>query len=353
MVNKLIAQLVSAEIYTPKLEDSLWFFKEVLGLIEVGRRDGSVYLRGWGDFVYPYSLKLTEASTSGPGEISWRAYSQEDLNTVVRMLNDMGIKGEWADPDMGIGRGYRFKAPGGHTLRIFWNVERWRAPEELKSIVKVRPARLPLKGVGVRRIDHVNLYVNDVKSSREFYQKLGFRYHEGVVVEGANIETGAWMSSSGWNHDLALLADPAGEGGRLNHVAFYVDSLEDLIKAAEIYREYGLRIAGGPVRHGISEGYGLYVYEPGGNLIEVFHGGYVNWVPDWEPVIWYFPREFWIVANIWGLMTEAVMIGSPPPKELSPQFLKMMEEFRRAFIAGYYPTDIETLYRELKSKVKR
>jgi catechol 2,3-dioxygenase len=42
-----IAQLAHVEILTPNPEGTLWFFKDLLGLQESGRENGSVYLRAY------------------------------------------------------------------------------------------------------------------------------------------------------------------------------------------------------------------------------------------------------------------------------------------------------------------
>jgi catechol 2,3-dioxygenase len=42
-----IAQLAHVELLTLDLEGTLWFFKELLGLQESGRENGSVYLRAY------------------------------------------------------------------------------------------------------------------------------------------------------------------------------------------------------------------------------------------------------------------------------------------------------------------
>src|SRR5258708_34922388 len=55
----LLSHLAHAELLTPKLEESVSFFKEVMGLEESGREDQSVYLRCWGEY-YHHSLVLTE-----------------------------------------------------------------------------------------------------------------------------------------------------------------------------------------------------------------------------------------------------------------------------------------------------
>jgi len=60
----VIAQLAHVELLTPRMEQSLWFFRDVIGLEETTRRGGSVYLRAYEDF-YHHTLRLTESS--GPG----------------------------------------------------------------------------------------------------------------------------------------------------------------------------------------------------------------------------------------------------------------------------------------------
>lgn len=59
-----IAHLGHVELLSPKPEESLRFFCDVLGMQEVARQGQSVYLRAWGEYE-SYSLKLTEARLPG------------------------------------------------------------------------------------------------------------------------------------------------------------------------------------------------------------------------------------------------------------------------------------------------
>src|SRR5947208_8306700 len=61
-----VAHLGHVELLSPKPEESLRFFRDVLSMQEAGREGQSVYLRGWGDYER-YSLKLTEAKQAGLG----------------------------------------------------------------------------------------------------------------------------------------------------------------------------------------------------------------------------------------------------------------------------------------------
>ena len=69
-----IAHLGPVELLTPKAEESLRFFTDVLGMEVEGVEGGSTYLRGWGDY-QRYSLKLTESDTSGLARLGVRAWS--------------------------------------------------------------------------------------------------------------------------------------------------------------------------------------------------------------------------------------------------------------------------------------
>lgn len=95
------------------------------------------------------------------------------------------------------------------------------------------------------------------------------------------------------SHDLGLIRDAvdrigklSGLRGRINHVAFWVDSCQDVLRAADLYRDAGLDIEYGPGRHGMGENLFLYVREPGGLRIELFSGGYMLYAPDLFPTKW-------------------------------------------------------------------
>ena len=61
-----LAHLGHMEMLTPKPDESLKFFVDVMGMTESGRRGDSVYLRGWDDYEH-HTLKLTASKTAGMG----------------------------------------------------------------------------------------------------------------------------------------------------------------------------------------------------------------------------------------------------------------------------------------------
>ena len=61
-----LAHLGHMELLTPKPDESLKFFVDVMGMTVSGQKGESVYLRGWDDYER-YSLKLTALENLGHG----------------------------------------------------------------------------------------------------------------------------------------------------------------------------------------------------------------------------------------------------------------------------------------------
>ena len=74
--------------------------------------------------------------------------------------------------------------------------------------------------------------------------------------------------------------------GRFHHLTYFMDSREDVLRAADILVESGTVIETGPHKHNIGQTFFLYFYEPGGNRCEIASGGYLIFDPDWKPVVW-------------------------------------------------------------------
>src|SRR6202451_500211 len=73
-----LAHLAHMEMLTPKADESLKFFVDVMGMTETARKGDSVYLRGWDDYEH-HTLKLTASKTSGMGHMAFRARSPQAL----------------------------------------------------------------------------------------------------------------------------------------------------------------------------------------------------------------------------------------------------------------------------------
>ena len=81
--------------------------------------------------------------------------------------------------------------------------------------------------------------------------------------------------------------DWTGTRGRLHHVAFATDTREDILHAADVFLDAGIHIETGPHKHAIQQTFFLYVWEPGGNRIELCNAGArLLLAPDHQVVTW-------------------------------------------------------------------
>ncbi|WP_197061730.1 catechol 2,3-dioxygenase [Ureibacillus manganicus] len=299
-----VAQLAHVELYTPKLQESVEFFTKILGLQITEATNDSVYLRAYEDF-YHHSLKLTAGPEAGLGHVAWRASSKEALERRVKELEASGQGKGWIDGDLGHGRAYQFTTPDGHLHEILWEVEYYQAPEDQKTLLKSRPQKRPTQGIPARRLDHVNLMVSEVTPNKEFMaNQLGFKLRERITINEEEI--GAWMSVSPLVHEIALMKDQTGQKGRFHHIAFWYGYPQHLMDVADLLVENGIKIEAGPGKHGVSQAYFMYIFEPGGNRVELFgDSGYLIFDPDWKTITW--TEKDLQEAIIW--------YGSPLPEE--------------------------------------
>jgi catechol 2,3-dioxygenase len=306
-----LAHLGPVELLTPKGEESLRFFVDVMGM-EIEAQEGqSAYLRGWGDY-QRWSVKLTESASSGMGYLGLRAWDPDALERLVAGVEATGLGEGWSDGDLGRGASYRFRDPDGHAFELYYDVERYDPPEQLRPAHKNVPGRYTGRGCAIKRLDHVNVLAADVRANREFcVDTLGYRLYERIELDDGT-ESGAWMSASIAAHELIYTADAYRANGRLHHVAFWVDTREECLRAADIWLENDVYIEAAPSKHTIAQGFFLYGYEPGGNRVEVTSGGRFVYAPD-EPVVVWTEAER-AKGQAWGVKTVETFhtYGTPP-----------------------------------------
>jgi hypothetical protein len=90
---------------------------------------------------------------------------------------------------------------------------------------------------------------------------LGFKLREAARTPEGDI--GVWMSVTSQVHDLAIMRDGQGRDGRLHHTAYYLDTPEGILRAADIFVDEGTPIDTGPGKHGLTQAFFIYVFEPG------------------------------------------------------------------------------------------
>ncbi|WP_193187626.1 catechol 2,3-dioxygenase [Nisaea sediminum] len=309
-----VAHLAHVELLTDKFEESLNFFVNVYGLTESGRDESSAYLRAFDDYEY-HSLKLTRSDTTGVGHVAYRTSSPEALERRVKVIEEMSCGIGWVDGDLGHGRAYRFTDPDNHVFELYYDTNRYVAPPEEKPALKNIAQRFHGRGVGVRRLDHLNLLATDVEAIRDFMQQaLGSRVTEQIVLDNGTL-AGCWFTVNNKTYDIAYTKDMTGVKGRFHHVTYAVDQREEILRAADIFLENGVFIETGPHKHAVQGTFFLYVWEPAGNRVEVANAGArLILAPDWETVTW--TEADRRKGQAWGLKTiESFHTHGTPPVE--------------------------------------
>jgi len=310
-----VAHIAHAEMFTPKLDESVDFFVNIMGMTETARNGQSVYLRGWDDYEH-HTLKLTVNDKPGLGHLAWRTRSPQALDRRVGAIKETGLGLGWIDGDRGHGPAFRFHNPDGHLMEIYYETEWYSPPDDLKPALKNQAMKFPGRGANLRRFDHVNLLAVDLKKECDFFTGvLGARLTEQIQFEDGSLH-GVWFSVNNKSYDLAIAADHTKTSGRLHHLTWAVDSREDVLKTADICLDNGVKIETGPHKHAIQQTFFLYVYEPGGNRFEVANASArLILAPDWKPITW--NEEERKKGQAWGLQTVESFhtYGTPPIDE--------------------------------------
>ncbi len=307
-----LAHLGHLELLTPKPEQSLRFFVDVFGMTESGREGDSVYLRAYDDYER-HTLKLTAAKLPGMGHVAFRTSSQQALERRVAALKGTEFAEGWNDSDLCHGPAFVCRDPDGHKIELYYDTQWYEAPAELRPSLKNQAQRFPARGCNVRRLDHFNGLAVDIEANRKFFDDyLGFRLTEQIVLD-TGVEAAMWMTCTNKSYDFAYTRDHTGVKGRFHHVTYAVNSREEVLLAADICLENGVHIETGPHKHAIQQTFFLYVYEPGGNRVEIANASArLILAPDWRTIRWSEAERR--KGQAWGLKTIESFhtYGTPP-----------------------------------------
>ena len=310
-----VAHLGHVELLTDRFDESLDFFVNVYGLTVSGTEGDSVYLRAWDDYEF-HSLKLTASNTTGMAHCGYRTSSAAALQRRVNAIDAMGLGIGWTDGDLGHGPSYRFNSPDGHVFELYWETQKYRAPDDEAPALKNLAQRYHGRGAAPRRLDHFNLLATDVSKMRDFMVgALGSRVTEMIQLDNGRIG-GCWFTVNNKGYDMACTEDHSGARGRFHHITYAADHRDDILRAADIFLENGVFIETGPHKHAIQGTFFLYVYEPAGNRVEIANAGArLILDPDWETVVWTEAERK--KGQAWGLKTiESFHThGTPPVKK--------------------------------------
>jgi catechol 2,3-dioxygenase len=279
----MIWRLGHVELTVDDLDRAEEFYVGLLGFDRHDRADGKLYLRAAQEFD-TWSLCLREDDGKGLGHLAFRVANVPYLDALEELHQSLGLPTErvpaGAEPHQG--EALRTLSPDGHPVEFYHEFDEIQIPQ-------ADDARLPMRnshrrhGIPPARLDHVNLRVPSTPAALEYWTgKLDFQPSEYWLEQDGTVRT-AWVRRANGTHDVAL--GPGTPG--LHHVAYTVGDESALLRAADLMGDAGLQsdIDYGPSRHGVTNGFCMYVFDPAGNRVELYCGDYVRDL-DRPPVRW-------------------------------------------------------------------
>jgi catechol 2,3-dioxygenase len=307
-----IAHVGPIELFTPVLEQSRDFFVNLMAMREVRRDDESVDVHAWDDY-QSFTVRLIQREQPGIGRTYLRAASPEALLRMKGRIDAAGLTRGTTTSGRGLGEVVLFDDPDGHPMGLYWDVDWYQSDGSDTPALKNQAAAFPGRGANVRRLDHVNFLTGKVTETVDFLANvLGARCTEQIVTD-EGLPSAVWFNLGNKTYDLVYTLDWTGAHGRLHHLAFATDTREDILRAADVFLEAGIHIETGPHKHAIQQTFFLYVWEPGGNRIELCNAGArVILAPDWKTISWTAAER--AKGQAWGLKTIDTFHthGTPP-----------------------------------------
>jgi catechol 2,3-dioxygenase len=251
-----ITQGAYAELAVDDLEGAVGFHVDVLGMVELGRENGTVGLGCGVDG--RCDLVLREGGT-GVRVVALEVESEDDLERYAGRLAERGVGAEHrSDPHAGVARALRFAAPSGLETELV--------------VANGGPAYLNPGEAGSRRaiapldFDHITLKVPDPGAMVDFLTgALGFSVSD-EMRPAPDTLVAAWTRAGDQHHDIAMFKGPPQQ--TLHHYALRLESFDHLKHAADLLAAAGVPIETGPGRHRVGGNVYLFFWAPGGNRYE-------------------------------------------------------------------------------------
>ncbi|MDO8943369.1 MAG: VOC family protein [Desulfobacterales bacterium] len=266
------------------LEESVHFYREVLGLVESGRdAQGRVYMKTWAERDHS-SVIMREAPTPGLDALAFKVRSPAALAQLEASLQAAGVSCTRiaAGDLLATGERVQFRLPSGHVIELYAHKDAastgaalidpplWDADSE--------------QGIAVQRLDHCVLYGPALDEVRDLFTgTLGFFLTERALAQDGVADFGVWLSTSSRPCDIVLVRHV--DAGKLHHVSFRVGSTEQVLKAADCFSMARMQIDAGPFRDPATGRFSVQAFDPSGIRIEVFFSSHDAY-PDQAPITW-------------------------------------------------------------------
>ena len=289
-----VSDLHYVGLAVPDLAAEREFFGATWGLVEVGEEGGKVYFAAEGS-PHPFVIRLREDSEKKTDLIGFSADSRGDVDALFEQVKAAGAK-IISDPAPAEGPAggyaFRFFDPDGRAIEVICDTNR----REHRALA--RGEAIP---VG---LSHIVLHTPDIPKLEAFYREvLGFKLSDWIG------KFMVFLRCNPVHHRLAILPGPPA----LNHVAFDVSSVDELMRGLARMTEKGVKLSWGPGRHTAGNNTFTYYLTPNGNAVEYTSDLEEVDEDTWEPQTY---EATPAITDQWG--TGRIITGNVPHAEMSP-----------------------------------
>lgn len=272
----------------PDLSAERKFYGETWGLVEVAEEDGKIYFAAEGS-THPFVIRLRQDDQKKTDLIGFSADSKSDVDAIYAQAMAAGMT-SIAEPAMAKdswgGYAARFFDPEGRALQIACDM-------------KKREARTLAVGEAIPvGLSHIVLHSPDMKALLKFYEDvLGFRLSDWIG------QFMVFVRCNSAHHRLAIMpGKPA-----LNHVAFDVSSVDEMMRGLGRLTQEGVTLSWGPGRHTAGNNTFTYYLTPNGNAVEYTSDLEECDDATWEPTTYEMRGD---IVDQWG--TGRIIMGNVP-----------------------------------------
>lgn len=225
------------------------FYAENWGLVEVASEPGMAWFKTHGHDEH-HVVRLHDTGTNCVEVIALAADSRADVDAIHQRVVDAGCQIIFAPADLsapGGGYGFRFFSPDGLPFEISAEVQ------PLDKRAMERWEGMPVK------ISHIVLHSPDLQAMVTFFTDvLGFRVSDWLG------DFMCFLRCNSAHHRIALLPGPP----CLNHVAYDMLTVDDMMRGISRLRKKGTDIRWGPGRHTAGNNTFSYFTTPNGFAVE-------------------------------------------------------------------------------------
>jgi catechol-2,3-dioxygenase len=285
-----VIKIGHAGLNVPDPDAALAYYTDTLGLSEVDRGKGAVYLGSGADH---HSVVLYTDGEPGLRQLAFQISADRTLQDVLGELRDRDIPAELQhDAQPGIAELIQIHDPQGNPVLLYSEVAQVRHGFKDRGIV---PHKLGHVAQKVQNIDAMVAFYRDV---------LGFRESDWMEHFFVFLRCGPD------HHTVNFISSPR---RGMHHIAFELRDWSHVESASDLLAQRGIPLIWGPGRHGIGHNIFAYHHDPAANIVELFTELDVvlnEELGAFEPRPWHedFPQrtKVWqfspTAANKWGIL---------------------------------------------------